>query len=118
MFPEPETATQTEPNATSSPTGCASGSLAVTLFVPESIRATTSAPHAPADQTAASSAASDPQGGYPIGAVATTLFVAGSTRTMLFPFVTATQTAQGDASTLMCSEQQARFEPRRIVATT
>ena len=39
-------------------------------------------------------------------------------RTSLFPYGTATQTARGDAITLMCSAQQARFGPTRMVATT
>ena len=39
-------------------------------------------------------------------------------RTSLFPYGTATQTARGDAITLMCSAQQARFGPTGMVATT
>src|SRR5580765_4582418 len=39
-------------------------------------------------------------------------------RTSFFPYGTATQTARGDAITFMCSAQQARFGPTRIVATT
>ena len=47
-----------------------------------------------------------------------TLFVAGSTRTMLFAFGRATQTAPGDANTYVCSAQHSCFEPTRIVVTT
>src|SRR5580765_5771306 len=119
MFPDPSLATQTEPNATSMPTGNTSARLVVViLFVRESTRATTSPSQAQVDQTPVSSAARNPPGRYPSLVVATTLFVAGSTCTMLFPFASATQTARGEAITLMCSAQQSRFGPTRIVATT
>ena len=90
----------------------------MSLFVRESTRATTSPHEAPVDQTPVLSAARIPHGGYAILVVATTLFVAGSTCTMLFPFASATQTARGEAITLVCSAQQAPFGPTRIVATT
>src|SRR6188472_584505 len=44
--------------------------------------------------------------------------VAGSMRTILFPFGTATQSAPGTAARLICSKQQVSFGPTPIVATT
>src|SRR5579859_5508553 len=46
------------------------------------------------------------------------LFVVGSMPTISFAFGTATQTLPPLAVRLICSAQQARFGPTRIVATT
>src|SRR5213592_969828 len=115
---ESMTATQTEPNPVTRPTGCGSASLAVSFFMPGSIRATTSAQAPPVDQRPLSSAMREAQGAYGSFTVPFTLFVEGSTRTILFAFGTATQSAPGDATRLMCCEQQASLGPTRIVATT
>src|SRR6476660_1017083 len=117
-FAESMTATQIEPWENTSPTGCGSYTLDVTLCVRASIWATTSAPPPPADQTPSRSANMYPPGVYGSFTVATTRIDLGSTRTSSFAFGTATQTAPAATVTPMCSEQQAAFGPTRTVATT
>src|SRR6266550_1524494 len=118
MLAEPRTATHTEPYARATPTGWGSANSAVTLFARGSILATESLQPPPADQTPLSPAATKPHGPYASLMLVATLLVPGSTRTILLPLGTATQSASRPAIRLMCSEQQKSFGPKRIVATT